>query len=281
MNTIINFVGILIVLWIVQYLFMKNKKPVKQSLKKEKLIGERVLVTREQFPDVEVNLYRYDSEKPVGLVVVAHGGALINGDADMTDSFCDTLRNDCKCCVASINYKKLAQQKPPYQQQEIIDVTQYFMKNASSYNLQTGNVVMVGFSGGSYLQIGAASILMDFQLRIKGLIAFYPMLDDSIIKLTDMGYLKYPITVVTANNAQENKMVDTWCEHMDQANVEYERKEYTDAIQGFIEYNFSEYLSDARFKRNLKSFDEEQKDMAHACMMWLENTIERLLYEEK
>ena len=26
MNTIINFVGILIVLWIVQYLFMKNKK---------------------------------------------------------------------------------------------------------------------------------------------------------------------------------------------------------------------------------------------------------------
>ena len=124
------------------------------------------MVTREQFPDVEVNLYRYDSEKPVGLVVVAHGGALINGDADMTDSFCDTLRNDCKCCVASINYKKLAQQKPPYQQQEIIDVTQYFMKNASSYNLQTGNVVMVGFSGGSYLQIGAASILMDFQLRI-------------------------------------------------------------------------------------------------------------------
>ena len=133
MNTIINFVGILIVLWIVQYLFMKNKKPLEQSLKKEKLIGERVLVTREQFPDVEVNLYRYDSEKPVGLVVVAHGGALINGDADMTDSFCDTLRHDCKCCVASINYKKLAQQKPPYQQQEIIDVTQYFMKNACSH----------------------------------------------------------------------------------------------------------------------------------------------------
>ena len=66
MNTIINFVGILIVLWIVQYLFMKNKKPLEQSLKKEKLIGERVLVTREQFLDVEVNLYRYDSEKPVG-----------------------------------------------------------------------------------------------------------------------------------------------------------------------------------------------------------------------
>ena len=122
---------------------------------------------------------------------------------------------------------------------------------------------------------------MDFQLRIKGLIAFYPMLDDSIIKLTDMGYLKYPITVVTANNAQENKMVDTWCEHMDQANVEYERKEYVDAMQGFIEYNFPEYMNDARFKRNLRSFDEEQKDMAHACMMWLENTIENLLYDEK
>ena len=134
MNTIINFVGILIVLWIVQYLFMKNKKSVEQSLKKENLIGEKVFVPREQFPDVEVNLYRYDSEEPVGLVVVAHGGALINGDADMTDSFCDTLRNDCKCCVVSINYTKLGQQKPPYQQQEIIDVTQYFMKNASSYD---------------------------------------------------------------------------------------------------------------------------------------------------
>ena len=38
MNTIINFVGILIVLWIAQYLFMKNKKPLEQSLKKEKII---------------------------------------------------------------------------------------------------------------------------------------------------------------------------------------------------------------------------------------------------
>ena len=37
MNTIINFVGILIVLWIVQYLFMKNKKPLEQSLKKRKV----------------------------------------------------------------------------------------------------------------------------------------------------------------------------------------------------------------------------------------------------
>ena len=40
-------------------------------------------------------------------------------------------------------------------------------------------------------------------------------------------------------------------------------------------------MNDARFKRNLRSFDEEQKDIAHACMMWLENTIENLLYDEK
>ncbi len=248
-----------------------------QQFKKEDLIGERMVIPRENAQNININYYRYDGDHKTGLVVVCHGGALMNGDADLTDTFCSTLRDECGCAVASINYTKLGTQKPPYQQQEIIDTVLFFMNHCEEFNLEEKNVVFVGFSGGSYLEIGAGCLLRDFGMPIKGLISFYPMLDDSIIKLTDMNYIQYPITVVSANNVNENQRIDMWCEHLSQSNCEYEKKEYPDAMLGFIEYQFDEYLNNPLFKRNLKGFDEDQQMIAKACMMWLENQIEEYL----
>ena len=73
MNTIINFVGILIVLWIVQYLFMKNKKPVEQSLKKEKLIGEMSFYVYENAKyEIGIKICEFDyQEKGLGRMVLS------------------------------------------------------------------------------------------------------------------------------------------------------------------------------------------------------------------
>ena len=278
-NLIINILGVFLIVWLVQYFFAKKKFPKQNMkyLKKDNILGERFVINRDGKENIDTNYYRYDNQKKTGLIVVCHGGSLMNGDVDLTDSFCDELRNECECAVVSINYTKLPNQKPPYQQQEIIDTVMFFMNHCEEFNLIEGNIVFVGFTGGSYLQIGAGCLLNDFGIQIKGLVSFYPLLDDSIIKLTDMNYIKYPLTVVSANNQIENQRIDTWCEHLSNANVDYDKKEYPDAMMGFIEYQFDEYMNNPMFRRNLKGYDEDQKLMSHACMMWVENQVKQYL----
>lgn len=279
-NWFMNLIWILVIVWSLQIIYHVRKGTnQQQSFTKEKILGERFTVQRNQANPVQMNLYRYDAKEKVGLIVVGHGGNLMNGSADMTDSFCDALRNQSKSVVISIDYTKLQVNKPPYQQQEIIDTVLYFMKHSEEYNIEQGKVVFVGFSSGAYLQVGAASILQDLhQLTIKGQIAFYPLLDDSIIQLTDRHFLKYPITVVSCNNPTMNQRIALWCEHMQKVGVEFTHKEYPDAMQGFIEYNYPEYLENPKFKRNLRMFNDDQKDMANACFMWLVNEIEQYMH---
>lgn len=197
---------ILVVVWIIQFIVMRRKgsgfSSSRNTLKKEELNGERFSMERENQPPVEMNLYRYNTDTSVPLVLVCHGGALIDGDADMTDTFCEKIRSKAHVFVCSLNYKKLNTNKPPYQQQELIDTVLYFRRNASQYNIDPSKVVFVGFSGGSYLQIGAAGLLHSQGFDISGLISFYPLLDDSIIQLTDQHFLQYPITVVSCNNEE-------------------------------------------------------------------------------
>lgn len=252
--------------------YLKNKNtPI---YNKEEIIGHRFEIPRENLEPVKVNLYEYKGEEKHGLVVVCHGGSLTNGDVDQTDTFCDALCKDTKCTVVSINYTYMDKdKKPPYQQQEIIDVVEYFLGHNTVFNLN-GNVVFVGFSGGAYLQFGAASLLYShYNISIKEQIAFYPLLDDYIINLVENGFMNHHITLVTCNNENENSRVKVLMEHMDNKQLSYDLKEYPDALQGFIEYKYPEYLDNPQYKMNLRNFDDDQKDMANACYMWLCNTI--------
>lgn len=263
-------------------LFYWIKNRTKVSYKKEAIEGERFSIVRDNTANIEVNQYVYDGDDNQGLIIVCHGGSLLNGDADMCDTFCKELRDASKCVVASIHYAKLNECKPPFQQQQIMDTVLYYMSHKNEYHITKNNVVMVGFSGGAYLEIGAACLLSQIhQINIRGMILYYPLLDDSIINLTKQNFLQFPISIVTCNNENENKMVATWCEHLKGENVDYTLKEYLDAMQGFIEYNYPEYLENPQFKRNLRYFDEDQKDIANANFMWLTNEISRYTQEEK
>lgn len=278
-NLIINIIGIFILIWLFRRFFFKGNLQRRKEFHKSNLIGSKYSIQRDNGNDIHVLLYEYDNSKNNGLIIVGHGGALIDGDVERSDLFCDTLRNKCECTVVSVDYQKLGENKLPYQQQEFIDTVKYFVNNASKYQISASKIIFVGFSGGSYLEIGAASILASQNLPIKSLFSFYPLLDDSIINLTDMGFLRFPITIISANNSVENERIGTWKNHLDSHNVSYEHKEYSDAMMGFIEYQFEEYIQDPAFAKRLKQFDDEQCNMAQACMMWLENEINQLLNE--
>lgn len=71
----------------------------------EELIGEHLYIKRDGAEDVDVNLYRYENDEPVPLVINLHGGAFIAGDADTLDTQSDRISKAWGCTVVTVNYK--------------------------------------------------------------------------------------------------------------------------------------------------------------------------------
>lgn len=248
--------------------------------KDEDLLGRRFQVPRDDKETVSVNLYEIESEKPTGIVYILHGGNLLDGDADQADSFCRRMSQQWNCMIVSVNYTKLDEQKPPYQQDEIIDTVLYFSQRATFYHIDPSRCAFVGFSGGAYLMMGAVAILATKGYLVKGMIAFYPIIDDSLVQLADQHLIQTPVTFVTCENEQENQMVDTLVEHIRQAGTECDVRHYESALTGFIEVNNPEYENN-KFYRNQSPalHTEEQKTYASACEIWMGGVLERYFEE--
>lgn len=71
----------------------------------DELIGEHLYIKRDSADDIDVNLYRFESEKPVPLVVNLHGGAFVAGDADTLDTQSERISKSWGCTVVTVNYK--------------------------------------------------------------------------------------------------------------------------------------------------------------------------------
>lgn len=249
----------------------------------EDMLGRRFNVPREgNKEDVKVNLYEISSEHPTPVVYVLHGGNLMDGDADQTDTFCHRLSVDNECMVVSINYTKLDVQRPPYQQDEIIDTVEYFASRNTYYHINPAKTAFVGFSGGAYLMMGAAAILGTKGRNIRGMIAFYPLIDDSLIQLVDQCILRTPVTFVTCDNEKENEMVETLRKHMELAGVEADVKRYPSAMTGFIEVNNPEYENNRYYQKGREAmYSEDQKDYARACKIWMRGELEGYFENER
>lgn len=248
--------------------------------KEDELLGRRFQIPRDGKELVNVNLYEIESEKPTGVVYLLHGGNLFDGDADQADSFCHRMSQQWNCMIVSINYTKLDEQRPPFQQDEIIDTVLYFSERSSFYHIVPAKCAFVGFSGGAYLMMGAAAILATKGYLVKGMISFYPIIDDSLVQLADQHLIQTPVTFVTCENEQENRMVDTLSEHICESGTECDIRHYDSALTGFIEVNNPEYENN-RFYRNQNPtlHTEEMKTYAKACEIWMGSVLERYFDE--
>lgn len=292
-NTFINIIGILIVIWAVwmilqRFLRPHQEKAVKKKMEKNRstlrkpdadLKGRRVLIEREGKDPVHVNVYEHASQEKVPMIFLFHGGTLFDGDADQMDSFCDRMKDQWEADIISVNYAKLDEHQIPYQQEEIVDAVKYFAIHSSEINGDSNRIAFIGFSGGAYVMTGAAALLGQMGLKIRGMVAFYPLLDDSIIRLADSHLITCPVTLVTCDNQEMNHRCEVYRQHLEQAGTEAEIREYPDAMQGFIEYNNPEYRENPAYKAALKNFDEDQKAMADACEIWLGGVFEGFFEE--
>ena len=215
----------------------------------EDLLGRRFSVPRDGRDEVAVNLYEISSDQPTPVVYVVHGGNLFDGDADQCDTFCHRMSRLWNCMIIAINYTKLDVQVPPYQQDEIIDTVEYFSSRSAFYHIDPSRSAFVGFSGGAYLMMGAAAILHTKGMDLKGMISFYPLIDDSSIQLVDQGIYRTPITFITCENQQEIQMVDHLVSHLEQAGVQTDVRNYSAAVTGFIEVNNPEYEQNRYYQK--------------------------------
>ena len=291
LNFIINMIiGVVIISAVFSYINQKN--PDLLTVKKgnaryeriravnkkadENLLGRRFSVPRGEKDAVAVNLYEISCDQPTPVVYVIHGGNLMDGDADQCDTFCHRMSRLWNCMIISINYTKLDVQSPPYQQDEIIDTVEYFSSRSSFYHIDPSKSAFVGFSAGAYLMMGAAAILHTKGMDLKGMISFYPLIDDSLFRLVDQGIYHTPVTFVTCDNEQEIKMVEKLSESLMKAGIETETRNYSGALTGFIEVNNPEYEQNRYYQKGREHmYTQDQKDYARACEMWMSGVLER------
>lgn len=288
-NFIINVIGVFLLIFIGFWIYNKlNPGAFDRKLEararsaraqfvksEEDRRGKRIVIPREGKDGVQVNLYMpSDRKENMPVVFVCHGGTFLDGDADALDSFCDRMKDQWETVIMNINYTKIDVKQIPYPQEEITDTVLYTAVHAQDFHADAHKFAFVGFSAGAYLQTGAAAMLAQKDFVIRGQAAFYPFIDDTQIRMCDSGYHVGPFVLVTTRKDTMRDREKVYEEHLRSGNVEYERRHFEDAVQGFVEYNNPEYESNPLYRKSA-AIGPEQKELARACEIWLGGRLAR------
>lgn len=283
-NLLINIFGVFLLIMAAYYLYLrlhphafdrqleKQAAAAREKQKKgdSERIGKRIIVPRDGLEGVAVNLY-----KPHGIakesypaVFIAHGGSFMDGDADQLDTFCERAADQWESVIISINYATIDVHQIPYPQEEIRDTVMYFAIHASEFSLDAKKFAMMGFTAGAYLMVGACTFLKEKGFPVKGLIMVSPFVDDTQIRLCDIGAHVSPAVLVQTGTDAMKDRYPVYIEHMKTGGVDLTERTYEDAVQGFMEYNNPEFAGDPMYQKT-GAISDEQENLARACEIWL------------
>ncbi len=283
-NVIINAIGVFLLILLFIYIYNRLRpgafdKKLQETVRKQReslaksdseRIGRRILVPREGLEGVKVNFYRPKSisQEILPAVFISHGGQFMDGDADLLDTYCSEMAELWECAVININYTTIDVKQIPYPQEEIRDAVLWFAIHASEFKIDPHKFVLMGFSAGAYLSVGAGTFLREKGFEPRGLIMVSPIVDDTLIRLCDAGYHMSPTVLITTPGDSMKDRYPVYIEHMKNAGVELENRVFEDALPGFVEYNTPEYSSLKQYAK-LPAVNEEQKELAHICNVWI------------
>lgn len=150
----------------------------KKEYEKLPTIGNRSQIQRPGKEAVDVIIYAPEEkgEKHRAFLQV-HGGGWIALDAVLDDEYCARISRELSAYVVNINYKKLIEQPFPYQQEEVVDVVKWIIKNAEELNIDTNRIIISGGSAGGHITAGAAMLLEKNNITIAGQLLEVPALD--------------------------------------------------------------------------------------------------------
>ncbi|MBQ8960539.1 MAG: alpha/beta hydrolase [Ruminococcus sp.] len=274
---VFSVIVILIVLLIVKIFYdakLRQKDQEMMVKSDDELIGEHLYINRDGADDVDVNLYRYESDEPVPLVINLHGGAFVAGDADTLDTQSERISKAWCCTVVTVNYKLMKDGiTKQYAVDEVKDTVKYMTVNADEYNIDTDNIFILGYSAGGYHAMAAALQLHKEGVIVKGQILCYPFISDILEQyngLTDeQKKTTPPALFILAGDEPIGKGSLDYKSALDENGVPTELITYDGALHGFIEENNLEY-EDLHFH---DSRSPEQEKMARQAendiLAWL------------
>ena len=288
-NLLINILGIFLLIMLGYYLYFRlhphafDKQLEKQAaMAREKQkkadadrIGRRMTVPRDGKDGVTVNLYTPHgiAKESYPAVFVAHGGSFMDGDADQIDTFCQRIADNWEMMIVSINYSTIDVHQIPYPQEEIRDTVLYFAVHASEFRMDAQKFAMLGFTAGAYLMVGACTFLKEKGFPLKGLVMVSPFVDDTQIRLCDVGAHISPVTLIMTGTDAMKDRYPVYIEHMKTGAVDLTQRTYEDAVQGFLEANNPEFADDpAALKAG--AISDEQENLARACEIWIGSQLE-------
>lgn len=278
---VFSVIVILIVLLIVKIIYdakLRQKDQEMMVKSDDELIGEHLYIQREGADDVDVNLYRYESDEPVPLVINLHGGAFVAGDADTLDTQSERISSDWNCAVVTVNYK-LANNgiTKQYAVDEVKDTVKYMTVNADEYNIDTDNIFILGYSAGGYHAMASCLQLHKEGITVKGQILCYPFISDILEQyaaLTDKQKKTVPPALfILAGDEPIGKGSLEYKSALDENGVPTELITYDGALHGFIEENNPEY--DKLHFHDSKSPEQEKmaRQAENDICAWLNKMI--------
>lgn len=117
-----------------------------------------------------LDVYNNTSTQKKPLLLVIHGGSWESGDSKQFIDFNNYFANR-GYTVAAINYRLAPAYKSPAPMEDTRDAINYLTQHAAQYNIDTGNIILLGRSAGAQIALVAAYSTPN--PNIKGVIDFY------------------------------------------------------------------------------------------------------------
>lgn len=122
-----------------------------------------------RFPNGSMDIYTKRADRPLPLVIYAHGGYYVGGDKKGLASYCETLASK-GYVVANVNYALAPEMRYPAQILQLNEAAAFLLRHSEEYGIDSNRVFFAGDSAGGHLssQIGLYYTNPVFRARIGG-----------------------------------------------------------------------------------------------------------------
>lgn len=227
--------------------YRNNCAEQRNAMKKEDadLIGQRLSIPRKDNNPVAVNIYvpDHDEQERIPVVFNIHGGGFVAGNADALDTQSNRVAQQWNAVIVSVNYTTADLKPISYGVREIRAAVHYFYDHAEEYHVNPEEIYMIGYSAGAYYAAEAARDLEKEDCHLKGLILCYPWTTG--LSNENFGS-DWPQTLfILAGQDPISRKAKNYISGMEDAGLEPDVQEYTDAQHSFIESNNPEGMNDS------------------------------------
>lgn len=108
--------------------------------------------------DIPIRIYTPSGDKPLPVLIYFHGGGMVTGDLEMSDSICRTIAKHAHCAVISVDYRLAPENKFPAAVEDAYDSLLWISSHAKEFNIDPTRIAVGGDSAGGTLATVASIV---------------------------------------------------------------------------------------------------------------------------